>query len=902
MLTIYLGFSLFLFVQATQQCADCKQIPLIIAKDNGLIYVDLEDLSSHRISRLGMPFSIDYTDKTSQEFQLFWSDLKGNGITMGTLKNKQLTNITQLINTNGARVEGISINWMKEQIYWVLSDAGIIEVANLNGEFRAPLVTGLSSPRAIAVDPEARFLFWSDTRNEVSHIQRSNLAGLDIVTVTEVADAEVNSVNGLTLDYSNRLIYWVETRSEGIHKITYDGHNYEIIRKQSYLKCPVGIAIHDNQIIWSDQDSGKVILAANEEESVLYETYSNLYGIQLLAKRWRSTTHDTCDVNNGGCSHLCFSDRNSIYCRCAYGFTLATDGKTCQKVTTELDVIFDYGKKHEHMSSIFTQDLENPIWPTDPVNFLYKDRYIIGVDRDQTEGVYYLLDRSSKEVLEVNNEHVRSLFTVSSDVKAFVVDYTEHVIYVAVNGSHPHIAACSIDEQLCKPFVTEAISNPTDVALQIQKRNLILLDESKGEKKILLVNLNNNLSSTIAEGRDLCCLTVDVKTDWVWWIDRVKSVVVSNHQDNSGSTSIVYSKYFHPISLVVFDNVIYIASNTSIIMTGTGNQSASIYNFKNKGTISAIKAFRLAKNAVNETESPHTVTSIFETLSTLDDTSHKIEINTEDKEKWMTEKYSFSYVAYQNYTDCVQICVHEGDCVVTNDKELMCRCSQSTAFMNCAQQNCNCIHGDCVVKNDEFGCICDHGFEGSICDVPSCDNLCVFGSCNITEYNTSACSCYSEWGGLRCNEPKMQITQFCFNWCEKMVNYTEEKAELCRCHGQQNMFAIRLNSIIIGVMMYMITVLLLFVIVYLCVITACKKHTQSVLESEQNESFLSDQKSEVNAASNECKGKYSGLFFENLKKLPKKITLLCRVRLSSGRADGVQVLSNNSCSSTESEV
>jgi len=42
-----------------------------------------------------------------------------------------------------------------------------------------------------------------------------------------------------------------------------------------------------------------------------------------------------CQVNNGGCEHLCITgDNGHFHCRCHPGFTLRNDARTCQRMTS----------------------------------------------------------------------------------------------------------------------------------------------------------------------------------------------------------------------------------------------------------------------------------------------------------------------------------------------------------------------------------------------------------------------------------------------------------------------------------------------------------------------------------------------------------------------------------------
>lgn len=59
-----------------------------------------------------------------------------------------------VVQTGLAAAEGLAVDWIGENLYWVESNLDQIEVARLNGSFRCTLVAGdMESPRAIALDP-----------------------------------------------------------------------------------------------------------------------------------------------------------------------------------------------------------------------------------------------------------------------------------------------------------------------------------------------------------------------------------------------------------------------------------------------------------------------------------------------------------------------------------------------------------------------------------------------------------------------------------------------------------------------------------------------------------------------------------------------------------------------------
>lgn len=58
--------------------------------------------------------------------------------------------------------QGLAVDWIGHNLYWVDSNLDQIEVAHINGSFRRTLIAGeMDSPRALALDPREGLLFWS---------------------------------------------------------------------------------------------------------------------------------------------------------------------------------------------------------------------------------------------------------------------------------------------------------------------------------------------------------------------------------------------------------------------------------------------------------------------------------------------------------------------------------------------------------------------------------------------------------------------------------------------------------------------------------------------------------------------------------------------------------------------
>lgn len=65
-----------------------------------------------------------------------------------------ITGIEVVIQYGLATTEGLAVDWITDNIYWVESKLKQIEVARLDGSMRTTLIAeGVDHPRAIALDP-----------------------------------------------------------------------------------------------------------------------------------------------------------------------------------------------------------------------------------------------------------------------------------------------------------------------------------------------------------------------------------------------------------------------------------------------------------------------------------------------------------------------------------------------------------------------------------------------------------------------------------------------------------------------------------------------------------------------------------------------------------------------------
>ncbi|XP_058118715.1 prolow-density lipoprotein receptor-related protein 1 [Anopheles ziemanni] len=267
--------------------------------------------------------------------QIFWSDVGDDKIYRGTLKNDTLSNVEAVVQSGLSTAEGLAVDWIGMNIYWIDSNLDQIEVAKTNGSFRRTLVAGdMVNPRAIALDPMEGVLFWTDWEEGSPRLERCTMAG-ENRTVVKYVGSDGGWPNGIALDYVLKRVYWIDARSDSIHTITYAGLDHHlVIKDQAVLAHPFSITVFDNYVYWTDWRTYSVIRANKwngSDVSIIQKTQSQPFGIQVLhSSRQPNAQPNPCGVNNGGCSHLCLLSVGQRHeCACPHVMRLHEDRMRC---------------------------------------------------------------------------------------------------------------------------------------------------------------------------------------------------------------------------------------------------------------------------------------------------------------------------------------------------------------------------------------------------------------------------------------------------------------------------------------------------------------------------------------------------------------------------------------------
>ncbi|KAI1293709.1 Prolow-density lipoprotein receptor-related protein 1 [Halotydeus destructor] len=396
---------------------------------------------------------------------VFWTDVLDDKIYRGTIFAAALTNIEVVVESGLATAEGLAVDWIGKNLYWVESNLDQIEVAKLNGSHRRTLIAGdMESPRAIALDPRYGLMFWTDWDSEAPRIESASMSGEERRIVMHVDKKDTAWPNGLTLDYVALRVYWIDARSDSIQTVKYDGSEYkQILRGHEFITHPFAIALFGNFVYWTDWRANSVFRANKwngKDIQMIQRAMGQPFDVQIyhpsrqpISTPEGNVTSPCGTDTNGGCSHLCLLNLNNTYrCKCPHVMKLNADNHTC----ISKEVVLLFSKPNE----IRGVDLDKPYHNVIPPISLPKVIYAGELDFDSKTRRIYWADSQTNEVKRANltgNMVETVIDTVIEHPHAFAIDWISRNMFVSSQEAvYSKIYACNLNGEYMLDIVDDA--------------------------------------------------------------------------------------------------------------------------------------------------------------------------------------------------------------------------------------------------------------------------------------------------------------------------------------------------------------------------------------------------------------------------------------------------------------
>ncbi|XP_059895450.1 LOW QUALITY PROTEIN: low-density lipoprotein receptor-related protein 2a [Gadus macrocephalus] len=221
--------------------------------------------------------------------------------------------------------EGLAVDWVGRKLYWLDSVLDCLQVSELDGRFVKRLAEHcvddnntwcFENPRAIALHPRYGYVFWTDWGRK-AFIGRVGMDGTDKAAVITT---KIEWPNGLTIDYTNDMLYWSDAHLNYIEYSDLQGRHRHTVYDGT-LPHPFALTVFEETVYWTDWNTRTVEKGNKYDGSgrqTLVNTTHRPFDIHVCHPYRQPIVTNPCAVNNGGCSHLCLigSGGRSRTCEC----------------------------------------------------------------------------------------------------------------------------------------------------------------------------------------------------------------------------------------------------------------------------------------------------------------------------------------------------------------------------------------------------------------------------------------------------------------------------------------------------------------------------------------------------------------------------------------------------------
>ncbi|XP_022110416.1 sortilin-related receptor-like isoform X2 [Acanthaster planci] len=205
----------------------------------------LADLTPVPLRGVMQPVAVDY-DPVEQ--MVYWSDL--NTFPTAKISRAHLNGTSQMTLVDQLRLpDGLALDVDARIIYWTDGILGQIGRTRMDGTgVKETVVTGIDQPRTIITDHGNGYIFWTDWGN-ASKIERADLDGSNRIAIVT---GNLIWPNGVTKD--GNILYWCDASLDKIEKSDLSGNNRELVIDLTQYQGihPFDLAVNEGYIYWTD--------------------------------------------------------------------------------------------------------------------------------------------------------------------------------------------------------------------------------------------------------------------------------------------------------------------------------------------------------------------------------------------------------------------------------------------------------------------------------------------------------------------------------------------------------------------------------------------------------------------------------------------------------------------------
>uniref|UniRef100_A0A3Q3MKS2 Low-density lipoprotein receptor-related protein 2 n=1 Tax=Mastacembelus armatus TaxID=205130 RepID=A0A3Q3MKS2_9TELE len=227
-------------------------------------------------------------------------------------------------------IDAMAYDWTSEVLFWTTSTYRSVVAFRVTDKSRRDIVTGLKSPKGIAVHPSVGYLFWSDWYRPAV-IMRGFTDGSNAVPLVNTT---LGRPYGLAVDFMMNRLYWVDSLLSQIGHINIEGYDRQTFTNIGQITQPYSLTIFSDYLYVSDTRTRAVFEMRKRDgggNNMIRQGINGIMNVKAYTADVRNSNR--CNmVANGFCSHFCFPLPSfSRVCGCPYGMKLQANHRDCIK-------------------------------------------------------------------------------------------------------------------------------------------------------------------------------------------------------------------------------------------------------------------------------------------------------------------------------------------------------------------------------------------------------------------------------------------------------------------------------------------------------------------------------------------------------------------------------------------
>ncbi|KAK6630230.1 hypothetical protein RUM43_015023 [Polyplax serrata] len=485
-----------------------------------------------------------------------WTDHVLEVIQCANYNGTHASNRISIVKSQVMSPDGIACDWVTQKLYWTDGDTKRIEVVSLVSKHRKVLFwDDIDQPRAIALVPMKKIMFWTDW-GEVPKIERADMDG-SIESRKVIVSDDIFWPNGLSVDYNNELIYWVDGKLQFLAVVDYDGRNKRKILKTG-MDYPYGITFYQNKIYWTDWKSWCIYELDRSVSNSTVKTIINSEYVPADVRAYepqRQPPMETpCSNNNGGCSHLCLlsTDPSGYTCACPTGVKLINK-YTCANGSQEILIVVQ-------RNGINKISLDCPDYTIFKLP-LQGIRHAIAVDYDPVEDFIYWTDDGNKGIRRAKisgDQQEDIIITEVQNSDGIAVDWISRNLFWTDTGTD-RIEVATLEGRYRKVLINKDLDEPRGIVVAPEHGLIFWSDWSKVSPKIERSNMDGSdrrllVSENLGWPNGIA---LDLNLEKLYWCDAQTDKIESSSFDGSDRREIISDNLSHPFGLSLLGDYLY---------------------------------------------------------------------------------------------------------------------------------------------------------------------------------------------------------------------------------------------------------------------------------------------------------------------------------------------------------